>query len=423
MAQDTSNASFALKTVFAPSMRNAINNSDPTETEFQRRFDREDFEGDNFVWSLHTKRSNSTRAIPEGGKTPAAGRQGGAKPQQATYEVVSTIKVSRKVIKASRSNRGSFRRVLELETSGAESDSKNNVCRQNYGRGVVQTGSETVLRTGVIAFVAGAPSANVITLDDGAGNALTAAEMRYFFVDMTVSAVDPADGSVDEAGMVITAVDPAASTITVDDDGATADNDWIVLGDSAGSAYNAEYPGLRVLLNSATGDKIDGTNTVLVHNVSSATNPAWATPTLSSAAISEKHLQDSYTKIMTDGNGEPGESIVLGSYEQQDALANKLIAQRRYESRETKLPTGWDGLKLSHGVFIPTRYCPTNLAWRINPQDMAIVENSPFEWDEEDGDVLFKTSDELNYEARWVGDRSLAALSRNSHCRIPLAAV
>lgn len=425
MAQNLTNANYLLKTVYAPAIRNAVNNGAAMWANLDKKAQDVDWEGEKFTWTIRTSRSSATRAVAEGGKLPPADRQRGSKAEQDTFEVVHTIKLSKKVMRASRSARGSLMRALADENQGAERDLTNDVNRQAWGRGTVQTGTETVYRTGCLGFVAGAPAANVITLDDGAGTALSKGEMRFFFVGMLVTAIDPTDGTVEEAAMEITAVDVAASTITVDDDGATADNDILVRGDSTGTAYDNEFPGLRLLINDNDGDKIDGTNTVLIHNISSATQPVWQSQVLT-GPIGDKILQDSWTSIVTDGNGEPGadnRSLVFCSHEQLDAFANKLIAARRYDGREMTLATGWRGLTLSHGSAVPDRYCPTNLAVRLNLDDIAVGTNYPFEWDDEDGEVLFKTSDELQYEARFSGDVSPLVFNRNSHSRMNLDAL
>lgn len=426
MPQNTTNANFLLKTVYGPGIRNAVNTSSAMFLTIQRKADKIDWEGENYVWSIRTGRSASTRGIAEGGKVPPADRQRGGKASQATFETVHTIKLTRKVIRAARSNRGALLRTLDDESTGAEEDLMNDLNRQIVGRASVQTATPTVMRTGVLGWVKGAPAADVITLDDSTGTNLTVGEMRFFFEGMTVTAIDPTDGTVTQANMTIVSVDEAAATITVDADGSTADNDILVRGDANANAYTNEFPGLRVLINDATGDKIDATNTVLVHGLSSATNSKWQSQVVS-GPISESLLQSSYTRILTSGNGRPDAStVVFGSHEQQDELAAKLIALRRYEGRQTQFQTGWDpidALKLSQGVFIPDRYMPTNTAFRLSMSDIAIAENSPMEWDEEDGQVLFKTDDELAYEARFVCDMALVALNRNSHARINFDAI
>lgn len=422
MAQTTTNAAHLLKTIYGPGIKNAVNNSSALWQTIERRTDKIDWEGEKYVWTIRTGRSGSVRSLAEGEKVPPADRQRGNKAEVTTKETVGTIKVTRKALKASRSNRGSLLRVLDDESNGIETDLINNLNRQVVGRGYATAAAPTVARTGVIARVNGAPAANVITLDDGT-NAITDAEMRYFFVGMFVSAVDP-DGTVQEAGMEVTGVDVAARTITVDDDGATADNDLIVLGDANGMAYDDEMFGLRVLINDLAGDKYDGTNAVLVHGISAATVPSWQSQ-VESGPVGERVFADAWTARMTSGNGRTPDNsrVIFMSHEQWDEFGATLISQRRYDGKSTSYGTGWDAIKIVHGVLVPDRYIPTNTAFDLDMRELALAVNSPLEWDDEDGEILFKTADELAYEARMVIDANLVVLNRNSHVRITLDAL
>lgn len=418
MAQSISEFENAMKEVYGIGLRNAINNSTVILTEAQRNS--RDFVGKKAVWAIHTGRSGATGARAELGILPAADKQRFARPEEDTKTVVHTIKVSAEVIAASRNDTGAFARAMATEMQGAENDLKNNVCRQIYGQGKVQTGTETVVRTGVIAEVAGAPVANVITLDNGTGPAITDSDMRAFYEGMRLDAIDPATGAVDESGMEVVAVDVAARTITVDDDGATADNDYIAVQGS----YDNEFLGLRVLINNNDGDQIDGTNTVVVHNVSSATHSTWQSHVVGSATtpISEELFDEAFDEAMISGPGnEP--TLMVGGFGQRRALASQLQTQKRYDGRQTTLTAGWKGLNIARGTYVADRYAPDNTVFLIDTSELTWFVLQDFGWDNEDGKVLFKTSNQLAYEGRFVGMFALAVTNRSSHVRVDLQPV
>jgi hypothetical protein len=425
--QSRTNFDDALKELYEVGLRNAINETSFVLQEATRRADRVNFQGREAVWAVHVRRSNSTGARAELGTVPDPDRQGYDSVRERTRTVIHTIKLSREVIASSRSSMGAFVNAMSAESRGAEVDLKNQYGRMIYGQGRQQTDSTTTLRTGVIANVAGAPAGNVITLDNirsGVAESLTDGEMRYFFVGMKLDAIDPADGSVEQTGtpeatdgMEITALDFAARTITVSDATGVADNDWIVVHGN----YNNEFPGLRVLINDNTGDKPDGTNTVPVHGLSSATEPLWQSQVVGSTTtpISEIIIDEAFDAVLTDGDGE-GITDFLGPIEQRRTLANQLQAQKRFDGRMRRLVAGFDGLDLARGTFIAERYCPGRDLFGVNWKQLLWFVLEDFQWDQEDGKVLFKTSNQLAYEARYFGMHTLGVANRNSHVRVVL---
>lgn len=423
MPQSVTNFDSALKELYEVGLRNAINETSFILQEVTRKADKVNFQGREAVWAVHVRRSNSTGARAELGTVPDPDRQGYQDVRERTKTIIHTIKLSREVIAQSRSSMGAFVNAMTAESRGAEIDLKNQVGRILYGQARQQANATTTLKTGVIANVQGAPAGDVITLDnqrEGVAESLTDGEMRYFFVGMKVDAIDPADGSLESAagGMEITAIDFDARTITVDDATGVADNDWICVHGN----YNNEFPGLRVLINSADGDQPDGTNTISVHGLSSATEPLWASKEVgdTSTPISEVLLDEAFDSVIYDGDGE-GFSDVLGAVEQRRDLAQQMLSMRRFDGRMRTLKAGFDGLDLARGTFIAERFAPGRDMFGINWSQLLWFMLEDFQWDQEDGKVLFKTSNQLAYEARYFGMHTLGVANRNSHVRIVLA--
>lgn len=429
MAQTVAGLTPLLKEVYHPKMRKVINEGDPTFTELKRRFTKEDMDGSAYVWPLHTGRSSSGRFMAEQGTLPLAARQRAMRLSANAYQVAQTITITKKSKDRSKTSRGAYTAALPFEIQGAVADMMNRMNRACYGWGSAE--GDEVLRTGKIARVE-AILANVLTLGEDATTLTTLGEMRYFGVgDVTLVAINPATGAARLnalGGTVrnITAVDVDASTITVDDDDNIVAGDILVEGDDLGNAYDLEFPGLRVLINDVTGDaggvgNVQGaTGPVGIHGVKSDEVPVWQSQKVS-GAVSDKLFQDSYTKIVVDGDGakQGSPDVVIGSWEQHDELANQLIALRRYEARDMQLQTGWKALVLSYGNFIPSRYCPTNDGFRLNPSQMAWLIGDEFDWDTDDGGgILLRSQSTLEYLARYVGDIGLIALNRSSHTRI-----
>lgn len=434
MAQTVAGLTPLLKEVYHPKMRKVINEGDPTFTELKRRITSEEMDGSAYVWPLHSGRSSSGRFMAEQGILPLAANQRGFRLSANAYQVAQTITITKKS-KDRTKGKGSYVGSLPFEIQGAVADMVNRLNRVCYGWGSAQ--GDTTLRTGKIVRVQSIAGAPTLVLGEDATNLATLGEMRYFNAgDVTLVAINPATGAAranGAAGTVrnITAVNPGASSITLDDAANIVAGDILVEGDNLGNAYDLEFPGLRVLINDITGDaggvnNVQGASgPVAIHGLTATANSKWQSQVVS-GPISDKLLQDSYTKIVTDGDGakEGAPDLVLGSWEQHDELANQLIALRRFEGREMNLQTGWKSLVLSYGNYVPSRYCPSNDAFRINTSAMAWLVASDLDWDTDDGgEILLRSQNTLEYLARYVGDLGLVNLNRSSHVRIKFDAL
>lgn len=398
MAQSLTNFNAALKEVYAPGLRNAINNSNVAWAEATRND--LDIIGEEAVWSIHKGRSSSTGARAELAALPTADRQRYAKPRRKLSFQYHTVKVSGQAKHLTRSDEGAFARALEAEMKGAEVDMKNDLSRQVFGQ------SKAVVGTGVIATVNGVPAANVITLDDD-GVALDASIMRHFFVGELVDSIIPGTGAVRQAGMEIVAINTAARTITVNASGTTADNDHIV---RAGNAGN-ELDGLRFLLGTASYAGIDPAG---------AGNGFWQATQVGSltTGISEVLLDEAVESVETDGDGNTPE-LFIAEHAQRRKLASQLQAQKRYDGREMTLTSGWRGLSLARGVLVADRYCPTTRIFGIYVPELTKFVGLDFQFDEDDGEVFFKALDGSDaVEARFKGYCQLATTNRNSHVQV-----
>jgi len=398
----------ALKETYGVGLRNAINNSSVAWAEATTND--VDLVGDEAVWSLHTGRSSSTGARAENGTLPVAGNQDYIRPRRRLSFQYHTIAVSGPMQHLTKNDTSAFERGLQAEIKYAEKDLVNGMNRQVFGK--VER-DNTAYVTGALARVNGAPAANVITLDD-TGVALPASIMRYFFVGMRIDAV--AAGVVTQSNMRITAINVANRTITVDASGATADNNLIVVTGS----YNVELDGLRALLSDLNPD---GTNPYNYAGVTVASNPTWLATVVGSSttAISEVILDEAMEKVETDGDGS-SPKLFICEHVQRRKLASLLQAQKRYEGRQMTLTSGWDGLALARGAtLVADRYCPGNTIFGIHTPELVKFIGLDFQWDEDDGEIFFKTDTIDRVEARYKGYVQLATPTRNAHVRVDLA--
>lgn len=411
MPQSLTNFDNALKENYGPGLRNAVNNSNVVWAEAVKNDT--DLVGDEAVWSVHSGRSNSTGARGELAVLPTADRQRHIKARRGLTFQYHTIKVSGPAKHLTRGDEGAFARALETEVKGAEKDMKNDLSRQVFGQ--IAT-VNSLSQTGVVA---------TLSADPATGTTLTFANedesvMRHFFVGELLAVINPADGTVrtGSGAIEVLSINKAARTVEVTAavDAAIASGDFVVRSSSdGGKGLGQEIDGLRFLVSaSGTYAGIDPT-----------TNPVWKANTAGSTTtgISEVVLDEAAEVVETDGSGDTPELFVV-EHVQRRKLASLLQAQKRYDGRDTTLPSGWKGISLTRGgTLLVDRYCPTTYGFGLYQPEIQKFVGLDFQWDEDDGKVLYKALDGSDaVEARFKGYVQLATTVRNAHVQIRLSA-
>lgn len=404
MAQSLANYDAALKNFYQPGIRNALNNSNPVLTEVVK--DREGFSGRKCVWSIHSGRSTSTGARAEGAALPTADRQRFVAPEDTLAYEYHTIKVTGQAQELTMNNQGAFARALDQETQGAERDLKNDLARQMFNRAVT---INSVLANGSLATVNGAPSGNVVTLDDGA--VAYSNITRPFFVGELLDFINPSTGAVTAAARTITAISSTNGTITLDSVTSIVDNLEVFRAGNYASGEN-EINGLRYLIGSQTYATIDPTVV-----------PVWQSPVVggTTVGISENILESAIEKVQTDGDGSTP-TLAVAEHSQGRKLASVIQQQKRYAPPSTKLEAGWTGIEVAGLNLVFDRYCPSTNIFVLTPSELAWFIGLDWTWDDTGGSVLYKALDDTDaVQARFKGYVNLQAYNRNSHAKITLA--
>ena len=401
MPQSQTNFDAALKDDYGPGLRESINNSNVVWTEATTNT--EDINGRQAVWAVHTQRSTSTGARSELASLPSADRQRYSQAKESLAFMYHTIKVSGPSKQLTRNDSGAFVRALEAEITGAERDLKNDCARQAFGD---VTTINAAAWTGVLAKIASV-GGSIATLQAPSGAAITASEMRYFFINESVDVINGTTAAV-RSTTTVSAINKAGGTVTLTTIGATAANDFL----TRSGALGAEMFGLRFLIAS----------TGIFANIDPTTVPTWAAIAVGSAttAISEVLIDQAQEGVETDGDGNMPELIIV-EHAQRRKLASLLQAQKRYDGREVTLAAGWKGLQVARGTLVADRFCPANDGFAIYPKELTRFVGLDFTWDEDDGKVLFKALDGSDaVEARFKSYQNLCTTNRNSHARITM---
>lgn len=396
MATTLTTVDAALKEFYLPGVREQLNN----ECMFLAQIEKgsENVEGRRAVLSLHVTRNSGVGAIAEGGTLPTAGNQGYVEERVGMKYNYGRIQINGPVIRAMKSDRGSFVRAVESEMTGLTNDLKRSVNRQLYN-----DANQVLAQTDTTS------SSTEVEL----ATTTTAVQMRQFYIGQLVDIGTTADPDSVVAASAITAIDTnlATASITISDSVSTNNSTHYV--SAAGSAGN-EITGLReIVLDSGT-----------LFNVNPSNYPVWkstvndnsgtgrnATDTLFEYVIDEVQLQSGvYPNFIVASHG------VVRNY------AAQLQADRRY-TNPLDLQGGYKAVGISVGssVQIPLmaeRDCPAETAFILDISDFKLHRQSDWEWMQEDGAVLNRVANTDAYEATLFLYAELAISNRNHHAKI-----
>lgn len=287
---------------------------------------------------------------------PQAGYQSVQRARVPMAALYGTIQVTLAAAESSRNTLGSYQNAIEFESRVASEDLPKLVNERLFLDG-----------TGILARVNGAPAANVITLDNaGLINAYGAEDYtRYIHEGMPLDALDSTTGAVNAAGMTVTAVNRTTGTVTVNASGATADNDYLVLGafDGSGDEYNAVTAGL--------GNVVSATGTF--QNISRSTYPRWQANSLpaTGGVLNLQIMQQAVDATQFVGGGQV--QLIVTGRENRRKYLSLLVTDKRY-TNTLKLDGGFTALEYDEIPVVADPDCNTARMYFLDLSTLAIYE-------------------------------------------------
>lgn len=392
-------ADSALKEDYMPAIREQINNAVMLLQQVEKNTT--DIEGRRAVLSLHVKRSSGVGARVEGGTLPTAGNQGYAEERVPVKYNYGRIQLSGPVIRAMKSDRGSFTRAVQSESQGIANDLKRDVNRQLWGT-----------TDGKIATCGTTSSSVTVVL----ATTTTAVQMRQLEVGMIVDIGTVAAPTTEATARTITAVDTANKTITVS--GATfstSGTDFVFRTglNGTGSTQGVELTGLQTIV-AASGS---------LFNVDPTTNPVWASQVDSNSGTLRSISESLVAKTMhnTEISGGVPLNLFVSSDGVHRSYANLLTALKRF-TNTVEVKGGFKGLDITAGggsvPLVWDRDCPSNKLFGLNTDHLFEYQTSDWEFMQEDGAVLFRVSGADAYEATLFKYHELTTDKRNAHALI-----
>jgi len=397
MPLNFSTADAALKEDYQAAVREQINQKVFLLTQIETNH--EDIEGRRAVLSLHVARNSGVGARAEGGTLPVPGNQGYAEERVPLRYTYGRIRITGPVMRAMRSDRGSFVRAVDSETKGLVNDLRRDVNRQLFGTS-----------DGVIAACAATTSSNVINL----APSTTAVQLRQLEVGSVIDIGTVANPTSVASGRRIVAVNQTAKTITIDGAAiSTATTDRIFRSGAGGAgAAQKELTGLQTIVS----------DTGVLFNVDPAVYPVWAAVVNHNSGTNRTFTENLAAQVLHSISIAGGEdaTLIITSDGVHRAFANQLTSLKRFNNT-VDLRGGYKGLEVNAGgvnspvSLVWDRDCPNNTAFVLSPSCLVQFQMSDWEWMQEDGAVLSRDPDTDSYQATLFKYHELATYKRNAH--------
>lgn len=392
-----------LKDFYLPGIRTTLNSQVFLLTQAEQNT--EDIEGRDAVISINIGRNQGIGSRSELGTLPDAGAQAYVQEKVRLKYHYGRIQLSGQIIRDTRSDRGSFTRAVQSETTGMVRDLKNDLGRQAYGDG-----------TGVIGVCSGAKTGQTFPAT-GMSNQAFAQLGIGMAIDLGSAAATPADIG---AGLIITGLNRGTKVITV-----TGTIGTVAAGTRISRAGNGAAAG-------STQKEITGAKAIVaasgaLFNIDPATYPDWASYVKTSAgAVSEDMFE------------EVDQEVNLASGEQIDLWVTTAAIQRKVSALLTTLKrfpgtsdlkggfTGLDMSTLSQGMtgsntvsmVYDKDMTETGAAYGFCTKRLTLYSGSDWEFMQEDGAILSRVPNKDAYEATLFAYKELATDGRAAHGKI-----
>ena len=398
VGQTRSEADAVLKEFYIPGIKEQLNNEVFLCT--QMEMNTTDIEGRRAVLAIHTGRNEGVGARAELGTLPTAGRQGYVEERIPLMYLYGRMQLSGPVIRSMASDRGSFIRAVESETTGLVRDTKNDTNRQMYGDG-----------TGQIATV-GTSAGTTVTVQNATTNL-----MRQFRKGMTVDFGSPANPTL-RGTRTIVSVDRAAGTFEID----TALS--LTAGDSV---FRTGSGGTGATQKEITGLKAQVSDTGALFNIDPAVDPEWKSYTKTSAGAAS---EDMFIEASQEVNADSGHQLDLWVTTSaiQRSVAALLQSIKRFPNT-LELKGGYKGLDISDVSQGDTGSNEVVMVWDkdmvedgvaygLTRDAWAVYAMSDWEFMQEDGAVLNRVPNTDAYEGTLFRYMELATHQRNANAKI-----
>lgn len=416
MATGVNTTSFdaALKDVYLPGIREELNEKTNLLDLFtEGDLTQYEWQGRQLIFALHSSRNYAgVKYVAEGGGLPTAGSQGTKNLKVPIAHLKGRIQLSYEVMRASRSDKGSFVRAMDLEQKGLVND----VARQR-NRALAGYGSE------ILALITTGVSANTQqTIKNPGGVSGTVNPGRFLQPGMVIVVTDPTGVTV-RSTTTATVVSVSGSTLTLDTAIATTTNDIITLATSSlvstgQGSFNAASMGILGIVDSTTY-----VTTIFGLDRSLTANAFFRSQVMSSVGTVNADTLQRGIDNCEEISGEMIDKFVCHSSVRRE-IAKLTEADRRYAAGQaqnfdagTQAGANKKDLTFNGWSFRTDKDMAYGTLCGVNTSHLYWLPETKGEWADDDGTILLRIANVDAYEARFRISENFGSDKGNSHVR------
>lgn len=315
------------------------------------------------VVPLHTGRSGGIGGRQEGGALPTAGNQAFLRAQYDLKYLYGRGQITGPSIAKTKSDVGSFVRILEEELTGLKNDLGKDLARQLYGDGTAA----------IVAALAAGSSTTVAVL--AKPDPIIQGQL---YVNMVIDVGTLAAPTLKYAGAIISAVTVATPSVTVSiaQGGTPANTDFIFrAGNALATSVSNEVSGLRQVIPTAATD---------FGGIVVASNTIWDNIRKTGAALSQDlMMQCANSQLLAGGEL----SAIITSLGIQRQYFGLLQSQVRFADY-SMLHGGFKSLDFQGVPVIADIDAPFGNMYFLDESSLFIFADGEWDYLQEDGNVL-----------------------------------
>lgn len=419
MAQSFANADAVLKEDYKGPIREQINQKFFILSQIEKKTD--DITGRRGVVPLHVTRNSGVGARKENGTLPTAGQQGYVDALIPVRWNYGRIQLSGPIIRSMQKDRGAFTKAVKSETKGVVTDLSRDINRQLWGTadGVIATCGTTTTSATIQLLATATFDSKIRQLWADGGMFVdigTVANPVAIATNRQVTAFDRVNKTITISGATVSTVSGTHFVFRTGNGGGPG-----TTGTQADS--QVEMTGLQFIVAAAGS----------LHTVSPATYPTWkaqqgAAPYNNGGTL-RNVSENLVNQAIMDTEIASGEQIkfLVGSPGVARAAA-ALMASMRRNNDTVALKAGWSGIQWSTPMegmgdggpkaLLWDRDCPESSLFGLAPDSLVELQESDWEWMEEDGAVLSRVSGTDAYEATLFKYAELCCTQRDANFRL-----
>ena len=414
--------SSALKNVYLPGIREELNEKTNLLDLFtEGDLTQYEWQGNQLVFALHSSRNYSgVLYVAEGGALPVAGSQGVVNLLIPVCHLKGRIQLSYEVMRASRSDKGSFVRAMDLEQKGLVND----VARQR-NRALSGFGSEILA---VVTVATGAGS--VITIDNPGGVSGTVNPGRFVKIGMILAITATAGSTVPRSIATVTAV--SGNLVTFNATVTASVSDVLTLGStSLTTSGSGSYGGNSGSAGSDASDLApqgilglvdNATFVATIFGLSRTANTFYESTVMPNVGTINTDILQRGVDNCEEVSGEMIDKFICHSSLRRE-ISKLTEADRRYASDAaahnydagTLAGANKKDLTYNGWSFRTDKDFAYGYLAGVNTSHLQWLPETKGEWAEDDGTILLRIANVDAYEARFRVSENFATDKANAH--------